>query len=137
MRPAPNVDIRRQEEVGPGTYRYFERITISSGSAGRGAYIVQPPPPAAVSAVAPLSPFNPGFVGALVLLGGYATLTAAFNRNYPLTNYAESKRWLLLALWPLLYLFSAKFREQFGAAIRGERVGLKRDGPSGGGGHQL
>ncbi|GLI70943.1 hypothetical protein VaNZ11_016040 [Volvox africanus] len=129
MRPAPYVDIQRQEEVSPGAYRYYERIQITGTSGGsvRG-YVAQPPPVPKAAAV-PVSPaLNPVFVGALVVLGGFVTLTAAFNRNYSLTNYAESKRWLLLALWPLLFLFSAKFREQFAAAIRGERVPLKREG---------
>ncbi|EFJ47020.1 hypothetical protein VOLCADRAFT_105310 [Volvox carteri f. nagariensis] len=127
MRPSPNVEIQRQEESAPGMYRYYERIQINSSGSYRG-YISQPAA-AATSVVKPVSPsLNPALVGALVVLGGYVTLTAAFNRNYALTNYAESKRWLLMALWPLLFLFSPKFREQFAAAIRGERVGLKREG---------
>ncbi|GLC39906.1 hypothetical protein PLESTM_000964900 [Pleodorina starrii] len=134
-RAGPNVDIQRQEESGPGMYRYYERIQITSGGgSGRTTYIGQPPPAAAASVVAPAPSLNPAFVGALVLAGGYLTLTAAFNKNYPLTNYAESKRWLLLALWPLLFLFSPKFREQFNAAVRGERAGIGREGPAGGAG---
>ncbi|GIL63266.1 hypothetical protein Vafri_17367 [Volvox africanus] len=128
MRPGPNVDIQRQEEVSPGAYRYYERIQVTGTGGGsvRG-YVAQPAPIPKVAAV-PVSPaLNPVFIGALVVLGGVVTMTAAFNRNYALTNYAESKRWLLLALWPLLFLFSAKFREQFAAAIRGERVPLKRE----------
>ncbi|GIL80644.1 hypothetical protein Vretimale_9207 [Volvox reticuliferus] len=129
MRPAPNVDIQRQEEVSPGAYRYYERIQITGTGGGSVRGYVAQPPPVPKAAVAPVSPaLNPVFIGALVVLGGYVTMTAAFSRNYALTNYAESKRWLLLALWPLLFLFSAKFREQFAAAIRGERVPLKREG---------
>lgn len=63
-----------------------------------------------------------------MLVGSYLALTAAFARNYALTNYAESKRWLLVMLWPLLFLFSPKFREQFAAAVRGQKAGFKGEG---------
>ncbi|KAG2452230.1 hypothetical protein HYH02_003258 [Chlamydomonas schloesseri] len=129
---APEVDITRQEERGAGYYRYYERIQITGGGGGRAYGSATPAPAAAVS----LSPTAAGpgpavLLGVAVVVGGYAALTAAFARNYQLTNYAESKRWLLLALWPLLFLFSPKFREQFSAAVKGQRVRA-----TGGGGAQ-
>ncbi|KAG2427458.1 hypothetical protein HXX76_012394 [Chlamydomonas incerta] len=128
LRPAPEVDITRQEERGAGYYRYYERIQITSGGGGR-AHSSAPPPAAASLSPAASGPGPAALLGVAVILGGYAALTAAFNRNYQLTSYAEQKRWLLLALWPLLFLFSPKFREQFLAAVKGERV--RRSGWSG------
>ncbi|KXZ41210.1 hypothetical protein GPECTOR_647g762 [Gonium pectorale] len=111
LRSAPNVDIQRQEERGPGTYRYYERIQITSG--GGGGRVVAVPPTAATTLAAPppAAGVSPALVGALIAVGSYVAVTAAFNRNYHLTSYTEQKRWLLLALWPLLVLFSPKFRE--------------------------
>ncbi len=87
------------------------------------------PPPASASTAA-LSPAvgTAGLLGGVVLVGSYLALTVAFARNYALTNYMESKRWLLVMLWPLLFLFSPKFREQFAAAVRGQKAGVKREG---------
>lgn len=98
--------------------------------AGRG-HGSSPPPAAASLSPAAAGPGPAALLSVAVLVGGYAALTAAFNRNYQLTSYAEQKRWLLLALWPLLFLFSPKFREQFSAAVKGERV--RWNGGSGGG----
>ncbi|KAG2486068.1 hypothetical protein HYH03_015274 [Edaphochlamys debaryana] len=127
LRPAPNVDITRQEERGPGTYRYYERIQITSGGPGRGAYTALPPPAAATLAPGP-GLGGGALLGIAVAVGGWAALTAAFNRNYHLTVYAESKRWMLLLLWPLLVLFSPKFREQWAAVVRGERPFTRKEG---------
>ncbi|GFR41880.1 hypothetical protein Agub_g2663 [Astrephomene gubernaculifera] len=132
LRQAPNVDIQRQEERGPGMYRYYERIQITSGGGRSLSYGALPAPAvSSVSTTTAPSIATPLLVSAMVTVGGYAALTTAFNRNYQLTTYAESKRWLLLLLWPLLVLFSPKFREQFVAAVQGRRVELKRDGSDG------
>lgn len=63
--------------------------------------------------------------GALLALAAagaaYVAASMSFLRNYHLTVYAARWRWLLAALWPLLLLGSARFREQFLAAVRGQR----------------
>jgi hypothetical protein len=90
-------------------------------------------PVTSVTVVQPSSHLNTPLVAAAVLAGGWAALTAAFLRNYPLTTYAESKRWLLALLWPLLLFVSPKFRAQWQAAVRGERPPSERSGPGSGG----
>jgi hypothetical protein len=35
MMGAPNVQVERREEAGPGMYRYYERIQITSGTGAR------------------------------------------------------------------------------------------------------
>lgn len=110
----PNVSIRRHEERGPGSYRYFESIHVTSGGGYYRPAAVLPPAASPLSAAA---------IGAAVVVTGLAALGAAFYRNYGLTTFAENRRWLLTLLWPLLFPFSSKFREEFATALRGEPRG--------------
>lgn len=74
------------------------------------------------SALHALSPTRPPC--ALYCTAGFwAAATAAFNRSYGLTTFREQSRWKLLLLWPFLLLTSAEFRQQWWAAVRGQRVG--------------
>jgi hypothetical protein len=75
---------------------------------------------------APAGLASPLLVLAVVLAGAYAAVTAAFARNFSLTTYGERSRWQLLALWPVLALLNKPFREQFSAAMRGERVRVRQ-----------
>jgi len=112
----PNVQIRRSEERGSSSYRYYESISITSG--GPRYYTV----PAHAAGPSPLL-----FVAAL-LAGIYAALAAAFARNFHLTTYQDRARWWMALAWPLLLLFSPAYRAQFLAAVRGLRVGTKQEG---------
>jgi len=119
-----NVRVERSESRAPGSYRYYERIEISSGP-GWG----QQQPLAPLAAAASPPPLH--LLAALVAAGAYAGLTAAFARNYDLTLYAARDKLRLALAWPLLLLTSRPFRAQFlTAVVRGERVRVTADRPS-------
>ncbi|KAK9842010.1 hypothetical protein WJX81_004190 [Elliptochloris bilobata] len=72
-----------------------------------------------------LAPSVPLLFGLAVLCGAYFSAVATFMRNYHLTSFAENKRLLLAVTGPLLAAVSPRFRRQWLAALRGERVPLK------------
>lgn len=63
---------------------------------------------------------SPLLFAAAILAGMYAAVAAAFTRNFHLTTYKDSSKWVLVLTWPVLALFSAAYREQFVAALRGQ-----------------
>jgi hypothetical protein len=109
-----NVRVERSESRAPGSYRYYERIEISSG---------QPLTFVSSSAAGAAAPPPLLLLFALVAAGAYAAVTAAFSKNYHLTLYAARDRLRLALTWPLLLLTSPSFRAQFvTAVVKGERV---------------
>ncbi|KAF5834356.1 hypothetical protein DUNSADRAFT_8979 [Dunaliella salina] len=109
------IRIRRGEEQGMGSYRYYESISISSGP---GHYVSMQQQPVPTTGVSPLV-----FVAAM-LAGAYAVLAAAFAKNFNLTIYSPKYRpWMSLA-WPFILPFNKSFRTQFLAAIKGQRPPL-------------
>lgn len=109
---SPDVRIQRQEQRGPGTYRYYESIEIRSGGGGYNAMLA---PGVAVGPPAPL------LLLAALLAGAYVAVSAAFWRNFGATTFADKHRWKLVPLWPLLALFNERFRQQFVEAVWGKR----------------
>eukprot|EP00200_Dunaliella_tertiolecta_P004613 CAMPEP_0202351174 /NCGR_PEP_ID=MMETSP1126-20121109/7934_1 /ASSEMBLY_ACC=CAM_ASM_000457 /TAXON_ID=3047 /ORGANISM="Dunaliella tertiolecta, Strain CCMP1320" /LENGTH=193 /DNA_ID=CAMNT_0048943257 /DNA_START=161 /DNA_END=742 /DNA_ORIENTATION=- len=110
-----SIRIRRSEEQGVGSYRYYESISISSGP---GYYVSMQQQPVPTTGVSPLV-----FVAAM-LAGAYAVLAAAFAKNFNLTIYSPKYRpWMSLG-WPFLLPFNKSFRTQFLAAIKGQRPPL-------------
>lgn len=78
-----------------------------------------PPAPSALH----LGPLHgAGLLVAAAVAGFWAALTTTFHRRFYLTTYKESSRWLLLLAWPFLLPTSAQFRQQFVAALRGQRA---------------
>eukprot|EP00192_Tetraselmis_astigmatica_P018586 CAMPEP_0117667708 /NCGR_PEP_ID=MMETSP0804-20121206/11127_1 /TAXON_ID=1074897 /ORGANISM="Tetraselmis astigmatica, Strain CCMP880" /LENGTH=254 /DNA_ID=CAMNT_0005475485 /DNA_START=300 /DNA_END=1064 /DNA_ORIENTATION=- len=79
-------------------------------------------PPTYTSSSVGGSPVLLGLV--LFLVGAYAAAAAAFNRGYEATKYSEKPtvRWRLILLWPLLFLFSSKFRQEFRLAMQAPKI---------------
>ena len=97
---------REWKSESPGQRVYFsESVTVYNGRGGLNQG------PSSLN-------YHPGigFPGILLLsllLGAWVSVTAAFNKRYHMTVYAENRRWTILILWPLLILFSPKFRQEF------------------------
>lgn len=112
----PGVVIERSEQRSPGSYRYYEHIEVRIG-----------PPMAALSpaydATSPAAGgFSPLLAAAVALTAAWAAVTAALARRYDLTVFSERSRAQVLLAWPYLLAFSGRFREQFGAAMRGKKA---------------
>ncbi|CAL8463837.1 g3371 [Coccomyxa elongata] len=52
------------------------------------------------------------------LIGAYTAVAAALMQSYKHTKYSASKAWLVVAAWPLLALFSDRFRQEIRTALR-------------------
>lgn len=108
----PGIQVRRSEERGVNSYRYYESISISSGPT-RYHY----GPQLTAGGLGP----SPWLFAVAMMAGAYAALAAAFTRNLRLTTYNSKTGWQLGLLWPFLVVTSKGFREQFFAAVRGQR----------------
>ncbi|KAK9918348.1 hypothetical protein WJX75_003366 [Coccomyxa subellipsoidea] len=69
---------------------------------------------------------NLALLAVATIVGAYAAVAAALLRSYKHTRYSASKAWLLVAAWPVLALFSDRFRAEVMAALR--RQGMTKDG---------
>lgn len=110
---------REWKSESPGQRVYFsESITVYNG---QGALYQQSP--YYLSHHPGLS--FPGLLLLSALLGAWLSVTVAFNKRYHMTVYAENRRWMILILWPLLLLFSPKFREEFFTVLHKMKNRLK------------
>lgn len=115
------VTYRRQEKsTGPTFSRYFSEQVVVYGNTP--ATIVHPPSHA-YTGLSSLS-----LLVAALIAGAWTAVTMAFNKGYKKTIYSEDvvKKVPLLLFWPILLVFSAKFREQFNAAIHQSGSGKQR-----------
>eukprot|EP00238_Polyblepharides_amylifera_P009702 CAMPEP_0196579338 /NCGR_PEP_ID=MMETSP1081-20130531/20397_1 /TAXON_ID=36882 /ORGANISM="Pyramimonas amylifera, Strain CCMP720" /LENGTH=142 /DNA_ID=CAMNT_0041898885 /DNA_START=417 /DNA_END=845 /DNA_ORIENTATION=- len=56
-----------------------------------------------------------------IVIGLYVAGILQFLRNFSKTRFIDEKKWMLAVLWPFLYMFSERFRNEFNHA------GLKTD----------
>jgi hypothetical protein len=111
---------RTYSRNGPGYQEYRSESFAVVGAPPAHCGMMHAPPSSALH-MDPLSSLS--LLLAAALAGFWAAMTTAFNRRFSLTTYREESRWRLLLLWPFLLVTSAEFREQFWAAVRGQRPG--------------
>lgn len=92
------------QDEGNGFY-YYESVTVWSSSNG---YSKQGPPGASLALIAA------GTISAI-----YAVIGTAFWKQFPATRFHATAKWRLTLLWPLLYIFSPKFRIELRNAVTG------------------
>ncbi len=112
---SPNVQIRR----GPNSYRYSESIVIHGG--GSYSYSSQ-------QLVSSPQLFSPLLTLAILFGAAYAFLTARFLKNFESTVFKRGSGWKLALLWPVLFAGSPSFRQEFLAAVKGQRPQKQEQG---------
>ncbi len=123
VQPDVRIERREQQHSMPGhySYRYYQSIQVHGGAGYAASTTLAAAPAAQANFLSPL------VIVAVVLAAAWAAVTAGFARRYELTTYSNASRVKLLLLWPLLAPFSASFRQQFVAALRGERIKITGD----------
>ncbi|KAL6763355.1 hypothetical protein V8C86DRAFT_2499488 [Haematococcus lacustris] len=107
----PNLQIKRSEQRGVGSYSYYESISINNS----GSYALARQP------VASPGLFSPLLLAATLTAAAWALLAAQFARNVHLTKFSNDSGWRLGLMWPVLLATSPDFRQQFWCALRGQK----------------
>ncbi|EIE18850.1 hypothetical protein COCSUDRAFT_68051 [Coccomyxa subellipsoidea C-169] len=70
---------------------------------------------------------NVALLAVATVVGAYAAVAAALLRSYKHTRYSASKAWLVVAVWPVLALFSDRFRQEIATALHQQGDGSNDD----------